>query len=116
MKTNWVCFDCRHIARLGYVKLARCPRCQQPLQILAARLCLPPRKDEKAWSKLREAIDAERREQRRRAIQRRVRLIHDTEKELQAIDRRPLTKENRQKKSKLELRLRELKAPSALLR
>jgi hypothetical protein len=38
MKTNWVCFDCRHIARLGYVKLARCPRCQQPLQILAARL------------------------------------------------------------------------------
>lgn len=77
---------------------------------------MPPRKDEKAWNKLRENLYAERREQRRCALQRRVRLIHDTEKEILALERRPGNNENRQRKSKLELRLRELKAPSPLIR
>jgi hypothetical protein len=66
---TWVCFDCREAVRrpTQHKAAVPCPSCRQPCRYVGTETPLPPKRDAKAWQKLRARINASANAARERA-------------------------------------------------
>ena len=104
-KGTWVCFDCRLAQRhptwryvaarrpelIGSVGagLVRCSKCNEFCVFLGPTIELPPKQDEKAWSRLRAQVAKKRSALQQEVYSQRVRYRHDVEHRIRELQDRP---------------------------
>lgn len=108
---NYVCFECRINLRRSKVasEAPRCPSCGNECSCLGYKIPIPPRHDERAWSEL---LDQSREQALRTLADRReenVRLVHELERQIVELSRRPSNPGRERTLSELRSRLAEAK-------
>ena len=90
-KTSWVCFDCRESVRRDTQHRSRvpCPKCGEPCQYLGYKIPVPPKRDVRAWTDLREQLRDDNYLQREQTFEHCVRRRHQIEKEIKELEARP---------------------------
>ncbi len=89
--TTWVCFDCQAAVRrpAGHERPVPCPKCRQNCLCLGTKIRIPSKEAKRAWRELRIYI----RESRLAAVEHRLRLRHQLERQISELEAAPLTEE-----------------------
>ncbi|TQV65814.1 hypothetical protein FKG94_28085 [Exilibacterium tricleocarpae] len=85
---SWLCFDCREAYRRPrpYDKEVNCAKCNKPCHNIGYQIPVPPKRNIKAWIKLRESERQRLWRGREESAKEQVRLKHDLEQGISRLE------------------------------
>jgi hypothetical protein len=88
---NWVCFECKAVVRRSERTgtIARCPSCGADCVNLVRRARIPPKRDARAWKRLRASFAGRRRKVADDDHRARLKQRRDLERRIRDLEARP---------------------------